>query len=343
MKYLIFVTIVLSFMLAGCSKQEQSVYLEEGTAAYEMAKELSAILPEVDPTLNQVLVKTKGFSVTAGEVIQTIQSSMGNRASQLTTLDATRLKGILLQNAEQIAQQKLLMAAAKKAGITASPEARESALQEQYTLAGGEEKFLEVLANNGMDLEFVKTSIKSNLIIENYLEGIFADEIQVADEELQKVYQDDKTASVRHILLLTQGKSDEEKAEIYKRMEEFLARIQKGEDFAELANEYSEDPGSNTQGGLYENFGKGQMVPPFEEAAFTVPVGETSDIVETAYGYHIIHVVDRKKETRPLDEIRAEMEETLKQAKQAEAFQAYMEELKKEAAFELISFDNPVD
>jgi parvulin-like peptidyl-prolyl isomerase len=341
MKYLIIATVILSFVLVGCTKQDQSVSLIEGTPAYTLAKEISAIVPAVDPSLNPVLVVTKDFSITAGEVIQTIQSSMGNRANQLATLEAAQVKDILLQNAEQIAQQKLLMAAAEKAGISAAPDAIKNALQEQYTMAGGEEKFLEVLATNGMDLEFVKSSIESNLVIEKYLEDVFTDEIQVSEDELQKVYQEDKTASVRHILLLTQGKSEDEKAEILKKMEGLLDRVKGGEDFSELANEYSEDPGSNTRGGLYENFGRGQMVPPFEEASFSVPVGEVSDIVETTYGYHIIQVVDRQKETRPLEEVRAELEETLKQSQQNEAFQAHMTQLKDAAAFELKSLDEP--
>jgi len=342
MKYFILTAILLSFTLVGCSKQGQSVILEEGSAAFELSKELSAILPAIDPTLNPVMVETKGFSVTVGEVIQTIQASMGNRASQLTTLDAARLKQVLEQNAEQIAQQKLLMAAAGKAKITVAPEAIENALQEQYTQFGGQEKFQEALDTNGVDLEFVKTNIESNLIIQNYLDGVLASEIQISDEELQKVYQEEKTASVRHILLLTQEKTEEEKIDIYKRMEELLVRVRGGEDFAELANEYSEDPGSNTRGGLYENFGKGQMVKPFEDAAFTVPIGEISDIVETNYGYHIIQVVDRKKETRPLEEVRAELEDTLKQTRQADAFQIHMDKLKEDASFELNSLEVPV-
>jgi parvulin-like peptidyl-prolyl isomerase len=331
----------MSFVLVGCSKQSQSVTLEEGTPAYDLAKELSAVVPALDPDLNPVLVKTSDFALTSGEVIQTILQSMGNRTSQLTSMDAARLKSILLQNAEQIAQQKLLLAAAEEAGITSNVSDLESALQEQYNMAGGEEKFLEVLTTNGVDLDFVKTSIESNLIIEEYLEGVFSEHIQVSDEEIQKAYAEPKTASVRHILLLTQGKNEEEKAEIFKKMEGLLERVNKGEDFSQLANEYSEDPGSNKRGGLYEDFGKGQMVPPFEESAFTVPVGEVSGIVETTYGYHIIQVVDRKNETRPLEEVRTELEENLRQSRQNEAFQIHMQGLKDKAGFELVELEEP--
>jgi parvulin-like peptidyl-prolyl isomerase len=141
---------------------------------------------------------------------------------------------------------------------------------------------------------------------------------------------------VRHILLLTQGKSDEEKAAARKRIEELLARAQAGEDFAALAKQYSEDPGSKDNGGLYENFPRGQMVKPFEDAAFSVPVGGLSGVVETTFGYHIIMVVNRKKETRPFEEARGDYEAKAKQAKQGTVVQDHLKLLKDKAKFELI-------
>ena len=77
-------------------------------------------------------------------------------------------------------------------------------------------------------------------------------------------------------------------------MEEILAKANSGEDFAELAVENSECP-SAAQGGDLGYFGRGQMVPPFEEAAFALAPGEISGIVETSFGYHIIKVEDKKE------------------------------------------------
>jgi foldase protein PrsA len=80
------------------------------------------------------------------------------------------------------------------------------------------------------------------------------------------------------------------------------------------------------------------MVKPFEDAAFSVPVGELSGIVETTYGYHILKIVDRKKETRPLDEAKGEIETRLKQGKQQAAFTAFMTKLKEKAGFKTVGF-----
>ena len=79
-------------------------------------------------------------------------------------------------------------------------------------------------------------------------------------------------------------------------MEGILKRAKSGEDFSELVKQYTEDRGSKDKGGLYENFSRGKMVKPFENAAFSVPVGQISDIVETNYGYHILKIIDRKKD-----------------------------------------------
>ncbi|OPZ72276.1 MAG: Foldase protein PrsA 3 precursor [bacterium ADurb.Bin478] len=114
-----------------------------------------------------------------------------------------------------------------------------------------------------------------------------------------------------------------------------LDRAKAGEDFAALAKQYTEDPGSKNNGGLYENFPRGQMVKPFEDAAFTVPVGQLSDIVETDYGYHILQIVERKKETRPLADVKAELEQQLLREKRRTMTETLLETLKKEADYKI--------
>lgn len=334
-RYVVFVLLPI-LLLLGCSKEQKEVKLEEGTPGYQLAKDLTPILPLLDPEVNAVLIRTNTFTMTTGEIIQTLVSNMGKRTEQLKTFDAERLKTIIYDNAVKIADRKLLLEAAIKAKSSVTPEEIDKMLNIQYSRSGGEEKFLQILEENGIDFEFVKGSIKKDLLIENYLNDYFASKIQVSEEEVQKVYMEDKTASVRHILLSTQNMADAEKQEIRKKMEGILSRAKGGEDFAELAKTYSEDPGSKENGGLYENFGRGQMVKPFEDAAFSVPIGEISDIVETTFGYHIIKVIERKKEIRPLDEIRAEIEAQIRQMQQNDVYQELLGQLKEKASFQII-------
>ena len=348
MRHFFIMVLLPALFLFSCSKEreemgsqeeiQEEIKLVEGTPRYQLAKDLSSILPLLDPEANTVVVSTNTFNVTTGEIIHTLYSNMGKRTEQIKTFDAERLQSIIQDNAVKIAERKLLLDEAIKAKSTFAPEELDKILNFQYKRFGGEEKFHQMIEENGIDIAFVKRSIEEDLLIQNYLEEFFTRKILISEEEIQKVYQQDKTASVRHILLQTQDKSEGEKEEIHKKMEAILSRAKSGEDFAELAKTYSEDPGSKDNGGLYENFGRGQTVEPFENAAFSVPIGEISDIVETTFGYHIIKVIDRKKETQPLDEVRSQIEGHLRQIQQDDVYKEHLEELKEKASFKITGF-----
>jgi len=135
----------------------------------------------------------------------------------------------------------------------------------------------------------------------------------VTDDELKAVYQQNiqqyqvpNRVHAEHILFLTTGKTDAEVAEIRKKAEDVLAQAKKkGANFEELAKKYSEDPGSKTKGGDLGWVLQGQMVPEFEKATFSLNKGETSDLIKTQYGFHIIKVLDKETaHTKPFDEIK---------------------------------------
>lgn len=341
MKNMFVLALISTLLLAGCAPKAEKVVLKEGTPAYTLAKDLAAVMPALGPDKVTILVEGKGLAITAGEVIQAIQDNLGTRTAQLKSVDAGQLKSIIEQGATQLAERKLLLAAAAGAKTVVPAEEVDKALQAQYAQAGGEPAFLEALKGAEISIDHVKKSVQETLVINKYLEGIAASKAKVTEEDIRKAYQEetagDKTASVRHILLLTQGKTEAEKAEARKKIEDILVKAKAGEDFAALAKQYSEDPGSKDNGGLYENFGRGQMVKPFEDAAFLVPVGQISGVVETSYGYHIILVVDRKKETRPFEEVRAEIESRLKDVKQGTVVEDHIKSLKDKAGFKLIN------
>lgn len=150
--------------------------------------------------------------------------------------------------------------------------------------------------------------------------------IQVPEAEIEAFYKQNLSqyqspAQVRasHILFKTDGKDE---AAVKTKAEEVLKQAKApGADFAALAKKYSEDDSNNQNGGDLDYFGRGRMVPEFENAAFGMKSGEISDLVKTAFGFHIIKVVDNKPEsTRPLSEVKTELEDQLKwQKAQAEA------------------------
>ena len=141
--------------------------------------------------------------------------------------------------------------------------------------------------------------------------------IPIAPEEVESYYNTNiglytSPGRVRasHILLRTE---DKDEAVVRQRAEEILAQARAGADFAELAMRYSEDETTAEAGGDLDSFGRGQMVPEFEEAAFALAPGTISDVVQTPFGFHIIKVVEKTEETvQTLDEVREQITNQLK-------------------------------
>ena len=123
--------------------------------------------------------------------------------------------------------------------------------------------------------------------------------------ENQQQYSTPEQVRASHILLKTEGKDD---AAVKARAEALLKQVKAGADFAELARKNSEDEESAKQGGDLDYFSRGRMVKEFEDVAFSLPPGSTSDVVKSQFGYHIIKVVDKKPATtKSLEEVRAQI------------------------------------
>lgn len=164
---------------------------------------------------------------------------------------------------------------------------------------------------------------------------------QVSDADLQAYYAAHQAqyevkdqVRARHILIaVPQGADAKTDAAAKARAEELLKQIRGGADFATLAKANSDDPGSKPQGGELGFFTKGKMVPAFEKAAFALQPGQTSDLVKTDFGYHIINVEEKQTaHSKPLAEVRGEIVPLLEQQKLGTAEQAYATTLASEAA-----------
>jgi peptidyl-prolyl cis-trans isomerase D len=142
--------------------------------------------------------------------------------------------------------------------------------------------------------------------------------VVVPANDIQRHYNDNiaqfqtpEQVHATHILLKTEGKDE---AVVKKRAEALLAQVKSGADFADLAKRESEDEGSKENGGDLGFFGKGRMVPEFETSAFAMQPGQTSDLVRSQFGFHIIRVLEKKAaSTRTLDEVRPQIQEQLAQ------------------------------
>ncbi len=141
------------------------------------------------------------------------------------------------------------------------------------------------------------------------------DEEKVYYQQHVDTYKLEDRAHVAHILFKTVGKTDAEVAETRKKAEDVLNKAKHGGKFADLAKQYSEDT-SKDKGGDLDWIVRGQTVPEFEAAAFSLPKGAISDLVKTQYGFHIIEVIDRQMaRTQTFDEVKAAIQAQLQQAK----------------------------
>jgi peptidyl-prolyl cis-trans isomerase D len=155
----------------------------------------------------------------------------------------------------------------------------------------------------------------------------------VTDQDLQAYYDQHRDefrvpeqVKVSHILIKTPlpapGAKEDEKAVAAARAkaEDILKQLKAGGDFAKLAEKYSDDPGSAKSGGELGWIGRGRTVPEFEKAAFSLGKGQTSDLVKSSYGFHIIRVEDKQQaHLKTLAEVKSEIEEKVKQQKTAHA------------------------
>jgi peptidyl-prolyl cis-trans isomerase D len=169
-------------------------------------------------------------------------------------------------------------------------------------------------------------------------------QVQVTRDDLQRYYNDrqdqfrvPETVSVRHILIKTpppgpDGKVDPKGVEAARaRAQDVLKQLKSGAKFEDLARKYSEDPGSKDKGGLYETVERGRMVPEFDKAAFSLPKGQVSDLVQTSFGFHIMRVEEHQAaRLKSLDEAKPEIEGAVAQEKAARAADALARTLETE-------------
>lgn len=174
----------------------------------------------------------------------------------------------------------------------------------------GDEAFKQMLDTQKITEDELKNyMVRIFTVVASQTAGITEEDIKT---EFEATKDDYTTASVRHILIgLTDAEGKERsKEDALKLANDVKAKLDKGEDFATLAKEYSEDPGSKDNGGLYEDALVTQWVPQFQEKARTLKINEISNPVETDYGYHIMRVESRTE--KKYEDLTAEEKDMIK-------------------------------
>jgi peptidyl-prolyl cis-trans isomerase C len=184
--------------------------------------------------------------------------------------------------------------------------------------------------------------ITDNIIIQELTKQEVTDKIAASDAEIQKYYNENKQEfvkpeKIKANLIMFEVKADatpEQKKAIENKAKEALKRLKKGEDFAKLAGELSEDKRTNKRGGDTGFFSRGRRANTygevFEQKAFALKAGELSDVFEDKGGFFIVKVVEKKaEEAQSLEESKKKIERQLTQDKQKQQYDAFVESLKK--------------
>lgn len=264
-------------------------------------------------------------------------------ASSGQELDAQSLASIKEDMVNNMVEKELLYQKSQELGIEVDSSAIDSQMEQFKQQFPDADQYKQQLSALGYTEDLLRTEIETNMAIQSLIEQEIASEIEISDEDLKAYYENNpdqfetpEQIKARHILIKTDEEADEaEKQAAREKIKELEKRIEEGEKFSEVAKEESECP-SSERGGDLGYFSKGQMVKPFEEAAFSVAVGDVSDIVETRFGYHLIKAEDKKEASKKsFDEVEDQIKEQLEQQKVKEQLPSYVENLKEAGDVEI--------
>jgi foldase protein PrsA len=186
--------------------------------------------------------------------------------------------------------------------------------------------FDEAIKRSGFEKNQFKKMLKEDIYVQKMAAKIKGG-VVLNPEDLREI-------RASHILISPEEGKDEEAKKL---AEQILERVKKGEDFAALAKEYSDDPGNSDKGGDLGYFTTGRMLPEFEKVAFALKPGEVSGLVKTQFGYHIIKLTDSRLRSLGEGNEGGDLKEVVLEDKKENAFGQWLYTLKQDAKIEIIS------
>jgi peptidyl-prolyl cis-trans isomerase C len=291
------------------------------------AKPVPAEIPDV-------VARVNGEDVKKAELDMAVKS-LEDRAR--SAVPPEQRDAVYRQVLDRIVGFHLLVQEAKARKVIAPPWEVDGQLEQIRKQFPSEDAFKQMLQARGVTLEKLRAdaaqTIAVNLMLKNELEP----KVVVSDADARSFYdqnrprfRQEESVHASHILIRVPEQADAAaRAKAKTQADDLLAQVKKGAEFGDLAKKFSQDPGSAQNGGDLGFFSKGQMVPAFEAAAFSLKPGETSGVVETPVGYHIIRVSETKA-GRDLgyEEVKAQIEDYLKQQIRERKSQEFVDQLK---------------
>jgi peptidyl-prolyl cis-trans isomerase C len=327
-------------LLAGCRQKPGT----EDEDANQFVVEPNVV---VDPRLEaSVAAKVNDVNIMQAEVDELVEASLAPfRAKPEQFSDAfieQRAKEFEVQHVRALVVGQLLDDEVKKQGVTVTDQdvlERVTELAQQQTPKMTLQEFTQKVEANGESVQTFEARVKRQIGWDKLAESKIADDYIVTEEEALAYFNEHpenfntiELAKASHIVIRPVDESDPNmKAEAKASAEDLLRQLKEGADFAELAMDYSEDA-TGFEGGDLGYFKRGDMELSFEKVAFSLPVGQLSDVVETSFGYHIIKVVDyRPSESATFEAVKGPLMAKLSQNAKTELVRQYFLSLQEKA------------
>ena len=295
---------------------------------------------------HEAVAKGKGFEIKRSQLDDSLISIKSSAAARGQNIPPDQMTMLESQVLDRLIQIQLLLAKATDDDRTKGKETSAKRFEAIKARSGSEEAMNRQLKSVGLTPDELKAKMLEEATAESVLEREL--KVTISDDEVKKFYEDNparfeqpEMVRASHILIGTRDSSGadlpaDKKAQKRKLAEDLQKRAKAGEDFAKLAKENSEDPGSKDKGGEY-TFPRGQMVPEFEAAAFSLATNQVSDIVTTQYGYHIIKSSEKiPAKKSDFAKVSGDIRDGLKQIAVQKQLPDYIAKLKKESNVEIL-------
>ena len=251
---------------------------------------------------------------------------------------------------DQLITQRLVLQEAREAGVSFTQEQVDQMYADSMMQAGvGEGEFRQLLAQMGLEEEDFKKYLEEQMIMDEFLENEIFNQIDISEEDARELYDENPgqfmSANAKHILICHEENEQCEEDRTREEAEELINSLYDDaniDNFEELAMEHSDDHGSSVQGGDLGEFGRGAMIPEFDQVVFErLSPGEISEPFETQFGFHIVYLVERFGEN--FEEVKDNVENILRQQQSDEVVDIYLQQLRERAEIEYVEDDVDLD
>lgn len=288
---------------------------------------------------NPSVAVVNGSAITQRDLDKEVSRIQRRFLSMGKKMDASQFSKVKESALDSLIGRELLYQESQQKGIKVGKEAVSKELASLKKRFSNEKDYNSALKRMNLTEKQLKGQIKKGMAIQQLIDKEIVQKVTVSDKEVKQYYdahpsffKQPERIRASHILIKVDSKADKSKKEAaLRKIKDIQKQVKKGGDFAALAKKYSEGP-SGARGGDLGYFSRGQMVKPFENAAFALKPGQVSDVVETQFGYHLIKLVDKKPEgTVAYKDVKDKLRQYLKSEKVQKGITDHVENLKKHA------------